>query len=249
MDHAIVFFTSSKTADIVSLSAITGARTINSTVKVRWNRKSYTAKIVLIATKSRCEEKIADVGEDGKLVERFFTVGESTTISESDVLSQRGDEILARENSDRTNADNRELVEQIRLMRLATVGAFRDLDKRMDRMEYRQERQIAALQAEIRELKEQLSCRSAEGEIDNSIFPQDRLEAILSLKHGSLTKFALAVEQEMFEDNPTELLKNVEDRIYSAKKIDYLRKAVFKYFTVSKSSEKSVADGEKCSER
>ncbi|VDO06631.1 unnamed protein product [Haemonchus placei] len=173
---------------------------------------------------SLCEEKTTDVGEDGKLVETFFTVGESTAIPESDVLSERGDEIVARENSNRTNADNCELVEQIRLMRLATVGAFRDLEKKMDRMEHRHERRVIALQAEIRELKEQLSCRSTESGLDFSIFSQDRLEALLSLKHGSITKFALAVEQELFEDNPLELLKNVEDRIYSAKRNRLLAK-------------------------
>ncbi|VDO56658.1 unnamed protein product [Haemonchus placei] len=97
MDDAIVFFTRSKVADIVPLSDISGGHKINSTVKVRWNRKFYATKDC--SSSSRCEQKITDLGEDGKSVERFFTVGESSTIPENDVFIERGDEIVARETS------------------------------------------------------------------------------------------------------------------------------------------------------
>ncbi|VDO56659.1 unnamed protein product [Haemonchus placei] len=107
-------------------------------------------------------------------------------------------------------------------------------------MDYRQERRIIALQASVQEIKEQLRCRSAEDGIGYSIVPQDRIEALLSLRRWSLAKFAQALEQELFADNPLELLKDMEEKKNAAEKIDFMQKVVFEYFNVSKSSETSV---------
>uniref|UniRef100_A0A7I4YM46 BEN domain-containing protein n=1 Tax=Haemonchus contortus TaxID=6289 RepID=A0A7I4YM46_HAECO len=183
-----------RAADIVPLPAINGGHTVNATVKVRWNKKIYTAKIVHISSKDQCEKKIGDVIGDGKLVERFFT-----------------------------------------------VGGFHDIGKRIDEVNHRINRldlRVASLEAQGNKEKER--CTLTEDSIDYSLVPQDRVETLLSLKHRSMTKFALAIEQELFKDDQPELAKNVEERKVSAKKIDCMRKVVFKHFTVSNVSEPSV---------
>ncbi|VDO42064.1 unnamed protein product [Haemonchus placei] len=109
--------------------------------------------MVLIASRKRCEEKITDVGEDGKLVERFFATMESSTIPETTFFYGKKRRIVAREAFNRVVADSRDLVERMMLMRLATSGATRDLEKKVDRMEYRLERRIISPEASVQDIK------------------------------------------------------------------------------------------------
>ncbi|VDO44280.1 unnamed protein product [Haemonchus placei] len=55
-----------------------------------------------------------------------------------------------------------------------------------------------------------------------------------------IDEFALALEQELFKDDQSEIDKNVEERKFLAKIIDFTRKVIFKYSNDSKVSEPSV---------
>ncbi|KAK5968851.1 hypothetical protein GCK32_014757 [Trichostrongylus colubriformis] len=197
--HAIVFFNSSKTADIVELSAVSGDCAVNTTTKVRWNKKFYTARIIFIGTKIECEGKIKDVTEDGTILERFFTVGESATFvqerSADDVETDSIAEALYK-----MKAGMRSLTGALREFEMKLQGSLSRMDRRMSSME------IA------------LKCNR---------LPRERMEALLTLKLRHMTKFALASEQELYEEDPSELHPKVEDRKCTASRVNFIREVVF----------------------
>ncbi|VDO87053.1 unnamed protein product [Haemonchus placei] len=129
--HAIVFFTSSKTAAIVALSAINGGHRVNATVKVRWNKKIYLAKIVHISSKDECEKKIGDVTGDGKLVERFFTIGESSVTPQDGINTGKESNNGTTETMEQIKAGMFELMEQMMQMKRFMAGGFHDVVRRI----------------------------------------------------------------------------------------------------------------------
>ncbi|KAK6061622.1 hypothetical protein COOONC_00713 [Cooperia oncophora] len=259
--HAIVFFTSSKTADIVALAAISGSHVVNTTSKVRWNKKVYKAKvcadselsscvlsmslnipfkIVHIGTRAQCEEKIKDVNEEGTLMESFFTVGASSVTGQDEDIAETVNADPVLEALHHVQRGMSEMLEQMMLMRRTTAGALREFEMRVQGSFSRLERRITDLESSVDELKLKQGSTSTEDGIDFSLLSRERVETLLSLKCGRLTKFALALEQELYEHDPSELLLNVEDRKLTARRVNFIREVVFKYFNVSESAKKSV---------
>ncbi|KAK6032918.1 hypothetical protein OSTOST_00879, partial [Ostertagia ostertagi] len=237
--HAIVFFTTSKTSDIVPLTAVSGNPIVNRRAKVRWNKKTYNAKIVHIASKALCEQKIKDVTENGTLTDNFFTVAESSVILDDLNCAATSPDPVA-EVVHQMKAGMDELLEQMMMMRRNTTGALREFEIKMQGSFTRLERRIISLESSVEEIRLREEPTSAEDGIDYCLMSRERVEALLALKYGRLTKFALALEQELYEGDNSEMLLNVEDRKVTVRRVTFIREVVFKYFNVSQSSKKSV---------
>lgn len=57
---------------------------------------------------------------------------------------------------------------------------------------------------------------------------EGRVEALLALTCGNMTKFALALEKDLYEDDTTELTLPVHQRRLSSNKVNFIRE-VHKY--------------------
>ncbi|VDO36936.1 unnamed protein product [Haemonchus placei] len=120
-----------RAADIVPLLAINGGHSVNATVKVRWNKKIYTAKIVHISTKDQWEKEIGDVTGDGKLVEIFFTVGESSFNPQDGIDTGTESNNGATDTMEQIKAGVFELVEQMTQMKDSWQAASTISEKRL----------------------------------------------------------------------------------------------------------------------
>ncbi|VDP09797.1 unnamed protein product [Heligmosomoides polygyrus] len=74
MAFALVFFSHSCTSDVVPLSAVPHGCVVGDVTKVRWESRSYKAKIIFIGRKEICELKSSSVTADGELLEDVFDV-------------------------------------------------------------------------------------------------------------------------------------------------------------------------------
>ncbi|VDO74787.1 unnamed protein product [Heligmosomoides polygyrus] len=74
MAFAPVFFLHSCTSDVVPLSAVPHGYVVGDVTKVRWESRSYKAKIIFIGRKEICELKPSSVTADGELLEDVFDV-------------------------------------------------------------------------------------------------------------------------------------------------------------------------------
>ncbi|EYB94513.1 hypothetical protein Y032_0170g239 [Ancylostoma ceylanicum] len=70
--------------------------------------------------------------------------------------------------------------------------------------------------------------------------PRERVETLVSLKHNNINKFALALEKEVYKEDPADLLLLVDERKHSWKKVEFIRECVFTYFNISPELEASV---------
>ncbi|KAK5986331.1 hypothetical protein GCK32_015369, partial [Trichostrongylus colubriformis] len=93
-----------------------------------------------------------------------------------------------------------EIVEQVMMMRRSTAGALRGLEMKVQRSFAHVEMRLNDLEASIEEVKGKENGGVEDG-IDFSLSSRERVENLLSLKCGRLTKFALALEQELYEKN------------------------------------------------
>nr|CDJ83604.1 unnamed protein product [Haemonchus contortus] len=139
------------------------------------------------------------------------------------------------------------LREEVELTQRDIVDGFRGLERKMEKWNRRLDRlegSITSLEASPRGMtksqKPKVGCAVVESEIDFTKLPPEYWKAWLAGKRVLLIEFALDLERELYEDNPSELMLDVDDRILSTEKTNFIQKAIFKYFTIPKKSEESV---------
>ncbi|VDO82582.1 unnamed protein product [Heligmosomoides polygyrus] len=218
--HAIVFFPDTKTADAISVSSVSGKATVGQISKVRWSSKTYNAKVIYLGTKSSCEGNIEHVTDNGALNERFFTVADSAT---SQCAEPQGDSFSFADVGRQLKAAVDELQEQVKLTRTTTTAAIHELEIKMHDSIMRLDRRLMRIEASIDELKMKAPDGS-EGAIDFTILCRERVEALLAHKCGNMSKFAFALEKEVYKENP-EILLNIEQRRRTTREMNFIREA------------------------
>ncbi|XGW35473.1 hypothetical protein V3C99_019024, partial [Haemonchus contortus] len=99
--------------------------------------KSTWPRIVHTPSKDQCEKKIGDVTGDGKLEERFFTIGESSVNSQDGINTGKERNNDATETMEQMNAGIFELVEQMKQMKRSMASGPYYIGKRIDEANYR----------------------------------------------------------------------------------------------------------------
>ncbi|KAL6726612.1 hypothetical protein Aduo_008566 [Ancylostoma duodenale] len=93
MQFAVVFFRRSGKADVVAQADVEGEFKVQATVKVHGHRRSQSAKIIFIGSKSVCESKMDHVTTTGQFIDDNFEIGslegDSPSGASSDTLSPR----------------------------------------------------------------------------------------------------------------------------------------------------------------
>ncbi|EYC24006.1 hypothetical protein Y032_0014g2266 [Ancylostoma ceylanicum] len=184
---------------------------------------------MFLGTKPACEAAIKDVTKEGELRERFSLAGDSGTsldAYDSDESDQPND-------SATTNL-MKEILAQVAQLSKATATMLRDQRIAMESSLARLERRLCKVEGLLEEKN------STSGELNFKYVLRERVESLLALKCGKLSKFALALEKEVFADDTSELHHKIEDRKNAAEKINFIREVIFKYFNVSSDSEDSV---------
>ncbi|XGW35475.1 hypothetical protein V3C99_019026 [Haemonchus contortus] len=105
-------------------------------------------EIVHTPSKDQCEKKIGDVTGDGKLVERFFTIGESSVNSQDGINTGKESNNDATETMEQMKAGIFELVEQMKQMKRFMASGPHYIGKRIDEANYRLNRRVASLEVQ-----------------------------------------------------------------------------------------------------
>ncbi|KAL6743666.1 hypothetical protein Aduo_016683 [Ancylostoma duodenale] len=74
MSFALVFYTQSRTKDVVPTSTIPNEAHCGDVTRVRCNWRSYNAKVLHIGAEELCELKAGSVTSNGNLVEDEFDI-------------------------------------------------------------------------------------------------------------------------------------------------------------------------------
>ncbi|VDL66365.1 unnamed protein product [Nippostrongylus brasiliensis] len=75
-EFACVFFTRTRTADVVHTKDVYGKPEIGHILKVRWNGRTYAAKVMCVGSRKYCESQVPHILTDGSLVTPSFEVCE-----------------------------------------------------------------------------------------------------------------------------------------------------------------------------
>ncbi|XGW35476.1 hypothetical protein V3C99_019027 [Haemonchus contortus] len=112
--------------------------------------------IIAQPSKDQCEKKIGDVTGDGKLVERFFTIGGSSVNSQDGINTGKESNNDATETMEQMNAGIFELVEQMKQMKRSMASGPHYIGKRIDEANYRLNRRVASLEVQGKEGKRKM---------------------------------------------------------------------------------------------
>ncbi|KAL6723949.1 hypothetical protein Aduo_018891 [Ancylostoma duodenale] len=166
-----------------------------------------------------------DVTDEGDLRENFFLAGDSGTPQYAHTSGDND------QPDSTTNNLMKELLAQVVQLNKTTATMLRDQRITMETSLARLERRLCRVEGLLKEKNRELNFKNVS---------QERVESLLALKCGKLSKFALALEKEVFADDTSELHLKIEDRKNAAGRINFIREVIFKYFNVSTDSEDSV---------
>ncbi|VDO38143.1 unnamed protein product [Haemonchus placei] len=179
---------------------------------------------------------------NSKFSDKFIVFSRLSTFRSKVKNDSRAETGITNKAMDEMNAVMDMLREEIELTQRTIVNGFRGLERKVEKWNRRLdgiERRISSLEASPRRMTPKVGCAVVESEIDFTKLPQNYLKAWLSGKRVLLIEFALDLERELYEDNPSELMLDVEDRT-STEKTNFIQKNIFKYFTIPKKSEEGV---------
>ncbi|EYB94512.1 hypothetical protein Y032_0170g239 [Ancylostoma ceylanicum] len=163
---------------------------------------------------------IKDVDMNGVLHEHFFMVGESATSSvyQTDDNAERGEEASFMKNAVAEIIDLTKTMERsISREGIQTRAVIVTLDKRIEKPQQSHE-QLRALLPVTTAKRWFLQVGP-----NYEFLPRERVETLVSLKHNNINKFALALEKEVYKEDPADLLLLVDERKHSWKKVEFIR--------------------------
>ncbi|EYC25066.1 hypothetical protein Y032_0012g1682 [Ancylostoma ceylanicum] len=233
--HSVVYFPLTKDSDVVDINDLTGDSSIGSNVKVRWHGKLYSAKVLFKGSKTACETAVKEVTFEGTIPERFFLIGDGT---HSRPAPSRTDESSCPSLEQTVKEGFSEIMERIKHVGATTASRSSDFETRstLRRLEMR----LDSLYAIVEEIRANIPKPILADAIDFNIMSQERVESLLAAKCGSMNKFALALEKDVFADNSRDLALNIDDRIESGHKITFIRQCIMKYFQVAPPAQESM---------
>lgn len=218
MSFAIVYFPHTATADVVPASSIIGEHPVGSTTKVKWGRRTYTAKVLFTGPMEICEMKMTHVTAGGELIEDVFDIA---TVDEVPDTVQRDPS---------SSPTEREIVRRLTAVeeRLACVA---DLLMRLERKIVLGEDQRNRMEGMLRQTVRRLPAPVEADGIEYT-FATAELVAALRKANSDPKKFIRCLEEEVFKDEPHIMDIAVDQRHDSVDKMDFLRKCLFKFFDV-----------------
>ncbi|EYC19922.1 hypothetical protein Y032_0023g782 [Ancylostoma ceylanicum] len=241
---AIAYFAKTKSADVVSVNDVDGSPVVGKTFKVRWNGRNYQAKILVIGTREFCEAEIGNVTAEGELEQPPFTVCEGTGIE-----SSRSPSPLSTTSVGTASVDTAFTQKVCKLLDelIARVG---QIERRMATKELQLEQQVDSQRLtggvnELRVIGRELLKRIPQSvnrgdEIQYTYASKEFVEALRSHRVGNISQFALDLEKEVYKGDTTDLFLQVEKRMGSVEKVDFIKQCIYKYYQVEVESRASV---------
>ncbi|KAK6059632.1 hypothetical protein COOONC_02739 [Cooperia oncophora] len=223
--HAIVYFSSSRT-DIVDVSSILGSFVINHTAKIRWGRKIYKGKVGIIYGCCETLNQITNffevlyVSSKDECEERINDVTEDGTLVGS--FFSVGESTVSMPPTTSHGDVAHPVLREVKNVQ-SCLSEILEQTMHMKRTTGASIRQL--------ELRMQASFSHLERKM-NSV--EESLEELKRKRKAD------SDEDELYTDDAYEQRLNVEQRKCSAKKVEFIREVIFKYFNVSHRSRKSV---------
>ncbi|VDK46239.1 unnamed protein product [Cylicostephanus goldi] len=231
---AAVYFTRTKTSDVVPMTDVIGEPLVGRLTKAKWYGKTYMAKIMCIGDRETCENKLPLITEEGEVQNPAFSRCTGTTL----------------ENNSLVASTERQMLERL----TSSVG---EINAKLDRIEsemgtralqleaVQQRQRLLGVGVETRTNSQEILKRTprridSEGELAYDYASRPFLEGLRKLAGGNVNKFALDLEKEVYASNTTELTLPVEKRVTTATRVSFIKECIYKYYMVPVETRQSV---------
>ncbi|EYB89877.1 hypothetical protein Y032_0227g2837 [Ancylostoma ceylanicum] len=222
MSHVLVFYTRTRTTDVLALSAIPDGVGCGDTTRVLCSGRRYKAKILFIGSRDMCESKSSLVTTDGQLVEEELSF--EITSSGSD-MSEDEDETPPTPPADRELITRLIKLDELLSVQREEVTTIKNNVATMFQ-------KIDRIGQEMRELLRRVPATRAQAGLVYTYATPETVSYIREMKGPSMSHFALALEKEVYKDETTELDIPIDYRVRTKDRVTFIQQCLYKYYDV-----------------